>query len=428
MSGDPIDEYLAALRAGLRTPPARTAEILAEAEDHLRESAAAALRAGHLSEAAAQRAAIEAFGPVKAVTRAHRPSVAAFAAAAALRGWPLLAAYVLLTAVLGALLLGLNSDRSIVPAQTVPNGRNAAVWELVRPSAADLAATFGVFVLVGVVLIVGLLVARRCTRRSGLALLRLPHGLLPLTAAIALLVVETAWYQALRRYELGRFPGVGGTRELFAGSQDAALLLELGCAVWFLTGMIGDPVEAEARRRRASRPVVTAYAVEAGLAACQLLGGYLLLTALLGGQFGPLLGSLTATRSASDWPYTGPGVVVFYGCAAAGVLLVAGPLVARQRRQLSVRLPRALSLLVAVLALVALGFGEYLFFAGDVMGSLHASNGIAALVLCSQWAAVLMGVAWVLRTLASLVQWARAGRRGTGKTAPPESASLASAG
>ena len=33
MSGDPIDEYVAALRAGLRTPPARTAEILAEAED-----------------------------------------------------------------------------------------------------------------------------------------------------------------------------------------------------------------------------------------------------------------------------------------------------------------------------------------------------------------------------------------------------------
>ena len=427
MSGDPIDEYLAALRAGLRTPPARTAEILAEAEDHLRESAAAALQAGHLSEAAAQRAAIGAFGPVKAVIRAHRPSVGAFAAAAALRGWPLLAAYVLLTAVLGALLLGLNSDRSIVPAQSTPNGRNVAVWELVRPSAADLAATFGVFVLVGVVLIVGLLVVRRCTRRSGLALLRLPHGLLPLTAAIALLVVETAWYQALRSYDRGRFPGVGGTRELFAGSQDAALLLELGCALWFLTGMIGDPVEAEARRR-ASRPAVTAYAVEAGLAACQLLGGYLLLTALLGGQFGPLLGSVTATRSTSDWPYSGPEVIVFYGCAAAGVLLVAGPLVARRRRQLSVRLPRALSLLVAVLALAALGFVEYLFFAGDVMGSLHTSNGIAALVLCSQWAAVLMGVAWVLRTVASLVQWARAGRRGAGKTAPPESASLASAG
>jgi len=40
-TGDPVEEYLAALRAGLRTPPGRTDEIVAEAEDHLRESAAA---------------------------------------------------------------------------------------------------------------------------------------------------------------------------------------------------------------------------------------------------------------------------------------------------------------------------------------------------------------------------------------------------
>jgi hypothetical protein len=173
---------------------------------------------------------------------------------------------------------------------------------------------------------------------------------------------------------------------------------------------------------------VTAYAVEAGLTACQLLGGYLLFVALLGGQFGPLLGSLVATRSSSVWPYTGPGVGVFYGCVATGVLLAVGALVARQRRHLPVRLPRGLSSLVAVLALAALGFAEYRFFAGDVMGSLHASYGIGALVLCSQWAAVLMGAAWALRTLVSLVQWALTGLRGTGKAAPPESADLAPAG
>ena len=56
VNGDLIDDYLARLRAGLRTPPARTAEIVAEAEDHLRESAAAGRAAG-LDEAAAQRAA-----------------------------------------------------------------------------------------------------------------------------------------------------------------------------------------------------------------------------------------------------------------------------------------------------------------------------------------------------------------------------------
>ncbi len=105
MSGDPIADYLAELRAGLRTAPARTAEILAEAEDHLRESAAAVRQAGHLSEAAAQRAAIEAFGPARQVTRAHRPPLTAFAAAAGLKAWPLLAVYVLVSAVAGALLL-----------------------------------------------------------------------------------------------------------------------------------------------------------------------------------------------------------------------------------------------------------------------------------------------------------------------------------
>jgi hypothetical protein len=33
---DLIAQYLAQLRAGLRTPPERTEQILAEAEDHLR--------------------------------------------------------------------------------------------------------------------------------------------------------------------------------------------------------------------------------------------------------------------------------------------------------------------------------------------------------------------------------------------------------
>jgi hypothetical protein len=42
----PVDEYLSQLRASLRTRPAQASEILAEAEDHLRESVAAGLRAG----------------------------------------------------------------------------------------------------------------------------------------------------------------------------------------------------------------------------------------------------------------------------------------------------------------------------------------------------------------------------------------------
>lgn len=69
MSSDLIGQYLADLRARLRTPDA--ALVIAEAEDHLRDSVAAGLAAG-LSEPEAQQAAISAFGSVRAVVRAHR--------------------------------------------------------------------------------------------------------------------------------------------------------------------------------------------------------------------------------------------------------------------------------------------------------------------------------------------------------------------
>jgi uncharacterized membrane protein len=71
MSGDLIDQYLTRLRASLRTPPDRTEQILTEAEDHLRESAAAGEALG-LTEREAQESAIAAFGQVRAVVRAHR--------------------------------------------------------------------------------------------------------------------------------------------------------------------------------------------------------------------------------------------------------------------------------------------------------------------------------------------------------------------
>jgi len=71
VTGDLIAGYLAELRASLRRlPQERTAEILAEAEDHLRESAAAAVAIG-MTQREAQEAAISAFGSVRAVGRAH---------------------------------------------------------------------------------------------------------------------------------------------------------------------------------------------------------------------------------------------------------------------------------------------------------------------------------------------------------------------
>jgi hypothetical protein len=67
---EPIDQYLAQLRAGLRVPSREAELILAEAEDHLRETAAAGLATG-MTEREAQEAAISSFGSVHAVITAH---------------------------------------------------------------------------------------------------------------------------------------------------------------------------------------------------------------------------------------------------------------------------------------------------------------------------------------------------------------------
>ena len=71
MSEDFIAQYLAELRASLRASPDRIADILAEAEDHLRESMAA-YRAAGMTKQEAQEAAIAAFGSVPTVARANR--------------------------------------------------------------------------------------------------------------------------------------------------------------------------------------------------------------------------------------------------------------------------------------------------------------------------------------------------------------------
>jgi hypothetical protein len=66
-----VEEYLRQLRGSLRTRPEETSRILAEAEDHLRESVAAGRAAG-LTETEAAEAAISSFGTVRAVARAHQ--------------------------------------------------------------------------------------------------------------------------------------------------------------------------------------------------------------------------------------------------------------------------------------------------------------------------------------------------------------------
>jgi hypothetical protein len=68
---DLIAGYLAELRAGLWAPETEAELIVAEAEDHLRETATAGVAIG-MTELEAQQAAISSFGPVRTVVRAHR--------------------------------------------------------------------------------------------------------------------------------------------------------------------------------------------------------------------------------------------------------------------------------------------------------------------------------------------------------------------
>jgi hypothetical protein len=68
--GDPVEQYLDQLYAALRARPREARRVLAEAEDHLRESVAEGL-AGGLTEREAQEHAVSSFGSVRAVVRAH---------------------------------------------------------------------------------------------------------------------------------------------------------------------------------------------------------------------------------------------------------------------------------------------------------------------------------------------------------------------
>jgi hypothetical protein len=74
---DLIEEYLGELRSRLELAPEEAALVVAEAEDHLRETTACGLTAG-MTEHEAQLAAISAFGSVTAVVRAHASRPAGF--------------------------------------------------------------------------------------------------------------------------------------------------------------------------------------------------------------------------------------------------------------------------------------------------------------------------------------------------------------
>jgi hypothetical protein len=435
VSGGPIADYLAELRAGLRTSPARTAEIVAEAEDHLRESAAAR-RVGGLSDEAAQRAAISAFGPVDRVVRAHRPPVSAFAAAAGLRAWPLLACYLLLSGLIGSLLLWdelvVSHGSTMAPGVAEGGFGLRTIYVLDgRPHPGQVAATIGGCVLAGVLLLAGFLIVRRRRRRYGLASARLPQGLFALAAAFALLALGIAEDQSVVSYGLGQLPAVSGTYELAVGSLYAAVLLGIGCGLWAMNDLTGkgnrrrEPALDEGTTGRTAPQLRSGYAAAIGLSALRLLGGYVLLSMMMAG----LVVYLNIRTSGPPPPYFGVLSALVGGGALAGLVVFAAlATVGRRRRRVAqahAALPRGLVLLIAAVALPGLGVAEYQFFFGDVLVRLHLPEQVADLLIGSQWAAVLMGACWALRALASLVDWAVTSRRASGRQAPPEGTNLA---
>jgi hypothetical protein len=74
---DLVEEYLSDLRASLELAPDEAELVVAEAEDHLRETVACGIATG-MTEHEAQLAAISAFGSVPAVVRAHASRPAGF--------------------------------------------------------------------------------------------------------------------------------------------------------------------------------------------------------------------------------------------------------------------------------------------------------------------------------------------------------------
>jgi hypothetical protein len=205
---DLIADYLRELGTRLRTPDADL--VLAEAEDHLRESVAAGLAIG-MTEREAQEAAISAFGPVRAVVRAHHRRPRQLAADLVMAGLKLGWTGMFAIAASGFVALAMNHlfGRSFVGGSPATGDRYTAaqcahwlaIWQGARTcaQAASLEASSDAVslrviggTLGGGILLACYLLARLYWRRADAVL---PKGLLPLaataiftTAALALVV------------------------------------------------------------------------------------------------------------------------------------------------------------------------------------------------------------------------------------------------
>jgi hypothetical protein len=184
---DLIGEYLDRLRASLRVAPGEAELIVAEAEDHLRETAAAGLAVG-MSELEAQEAAISSFGPVRAVVRAHqarRGRVAALAGDAGVAAWKLTA---LLVAAAGVSGLATDAVRAMhpmpQPTVTLARGTYVVIVGIRHSPFLDPHFLLSVAAVVcGAILLTGYRLVRRRQQRKGRQGGPLPAGAFPAVAA-----------------------------------------------------------------------------------------------------------------------------------------------------------------------------------------------------------------------------------------------------
>lgn len=243
-SGDLVAEYLDDLRSRLARGVIRTSRegavrIAAEAEDHLREAAAAGIAAG-MREEDAQRAAIAAFGQARAVARAHRPPASSVLTAMAFATCPLLAAYALVAAALGgAILCWKAANVWNDPAQ--PGGAAAPHQPTLMShlgGSAVLGREIGTFVLLcmcataGLALLAGYLIARRRQRaRDGMARVVPLPGFFPPVAAAGLLMMGLAEVMAPTR-AFFLIDAVQGGPELAIGAFYASMVMAVACAGW----------------------------------------------------------------------------------------------------------------------------------------------------------------------------------------------------
>jgi hypothetical protein len=242
VSGDLIEQYLTGLRARLRTPDA--ALVLAEAEDHLRETAGAGLAIG-MSEREAQEAAISAFGSIRAVARAHRVRygkavLAENVVMAALKlGWIFL--YGVAATGLLALIEDLVISRAFVaedPAGTRYRASSCLYWMKDNPGAhtcaqasmlegsGDIVVLGAVGAIFGTLLLEGYFIVRYVQRKRGIQMPDvLPRFAFPAVAVVGFggLAVWLAAHAALRAAD------GGGPGSLLSGAIACAAV-----AAWYV--------------------------------------------------------------------------------------------------------------------------------------------------------------------------------------------------